>query len=226
MLSVAAEIPVAPDFDYWWNSKGESVEPPNLRRNGESGVERLSTTNLGVLYIKRQRNHLFRDLRHPLGLPTVMREKFATVALNRLGIATPEVVFAEARKTGEGWQAVLVTKELTGYADLENWYRAGGRQRIGEVQHQRLLMHFGSILGVMHRQHWQHSCLYPKHVFLTAGDETSLPDVAMLDLEKIRRRLLPGHAARRDLDQLRRHSRNLWNEQDWQALLAGHNALV
>lgn len=213
-------------FEAWWSIRGESVEPANVRRNGESGVERLEGHALGTLYIKRQRNHLFRSLRYPFGLPTIMREKFATAALGTLGITTPEIVFAEARKEGGDWRAILVTKELTGYIDLETWYRRGGRERLGESQHQQLLVNVGKMLAAMHKKNWQHTCLYPKHIFLTAGDASTAPQLALLDLEKARKKWLPGHAARRDLDQLYRHSRNLWSEQDWQTLVAAHRAAL
>ncbi len=218
------EVPLPTDFDGWWSVRGESVEPANVRRDGESGVERITTPSLGMLYIKRQRNHLFRSLRYPFGLPTVMREKFATDALQKLGIKTPEIVFAEVRKVDGDWQAILVTKALDGYVDLEAWYRAGGKERIGETQHQKLLQKLGRVLGVMHGKQWQHTCLYPKHIFLTAGSVESTPEVALLDLEKARRKCIKGHAARRDLDQLYRHSRKLWSEQEWQVLLSGHNS--
>ncbi|HSC76124.1 MAG TPA: lipopolysaccharide kinase InaA family protein [Pseudomonadales bacterium] len=208
------------DFDGWWQVQGESVEPANVRRNGESGVDRLNT-DAGVLYVKRQRNHLFRSLRYPLGLPTFMREKFAVQALQQINIAVPEIVFADARKISGGWQAILVTKELKGYTDLEDWYRKGGRERLGEHQHEQFLVKLGRVLGVLHHHRWQHTCLYPKHIFVTPGDSVLLPDIALLDLEKARRRLFSAHAARRDLDQLRRHSL-MWNDQDWNALLKGH----
>jgi hypothetical protein len=49
-----------------------------------------------------------------------------------------------------------------------------------------------------------------------------LPEIALIDLEKARRRIFTSHAARRDLDQLRRHSL-MWNQQDWKVLLTGHD---
>ena len=222
-MSVSNDLSVPTDFNGWWNLRGESVEPANVRRDGESGVERLVLPELGMVYIKRQRNHLFRSLRYPLGLPTVMREKFATAALSKMGITTPEIVFAAARKEAGSWQAVLATKSLDGYVDLETWYARAGKQRLGHEQHQRLLIKIGGVLGVMHRAQWQHTCLYPKHIFLTAGDAEILPEIALLDLEKARHCWIPNKAARRDLDQLYRHSRKLWSEQDWQVLLASHN---
>lgn len=216
-------VSVVAGFDYWWAVRGEDVEPANIRRDGESGVQRLQMDD-GVVYVKRQRNHLFRSLRYPLGLPTVMREKAAIIALSRLGIVVPELVFAEARRTKAGWEAVLVTRELSGYTDLAAWYAQGGRERLGEALHTQFLQQLGSTIGLLHRHHWQHTCLYPKHVFVTTGSRDALPAIALLDLEKARRRLSAARCARRDLDQLRRHS-PLWNEQDWQALLAGHSAV-
>jgi len=210
------------DFDYWWQVQGESVEPANVRRNGESGVDRVFTDS-GVLYVKRQRNHLFRSLRYPFGFPTFMREKIAVQALRKININVPVIVFSDARKVAGEWQAILATRELEGYVDLEYWYNQGGRKRLGEQQHEQFLLQLGRMLGLLHSHHWQHTCLYPKHIFVTQGDATQLPEIALIDLEKTRRRIFASHAARRDLDQLRRHS-PMWNEQDWKVLLTGHEA--
>ena len=210
------------DFDYWWQVQGESVEPANVRRNGESGVDRVFTDS-GMLYVKRQRNHLFRSLRYPFGLPTFMREKFAIQALQKININVPTIVFADARKISGEWQAILVTKELHGYVDLECWYKQDGRKRLGEQQHEQFLLQLGRVLGLLHSHHWQHTCLYPKHIFVTQGDAMELPEIALIDLEKARCRIFASHAARRDLDQLRRHSA-MWNEVDWKVLLTGHEA--
>jgi hypothetical protein len=220
VMSVPFLSDLPQDFDGWWQVQGEEVEPVNVRRNGESGVERLNTI-AGVLYVKRQRNHLFRSLRYPFGFPTFMREKLAIKALQKINILAPEIVFAEARKVSGEWCAILVTRELKGYTDLESWYREGGRERLGEQQHQQFLAKMARILSELHRNRWQHTCLYPKHIFVTAGDSGILPDIALLDLEKARRRLFSAYAARRDLDQLRRHSL-MWNDQDWNALMMGH----
>lgn len=213
-------IPASAGFDFWWNVRGEEVEPANVRRNGESGVQRIAT-DIGTLYVKRQRNHLFRSFRYPLGLPTVMREKFAMDAFSGLGIQVPGMVFAEARKVDGDWQAVLVTHELAGFCDLESWYCAGGRERLGEEQHNLFLGKLGRMLGVMHQHRWQHTCLYPKHIFVTAGNASTLPEIALLDLEKARRLFSVARATRRDLDQLRRHAA-MWDDADWHVLMAAH----
>ena len=46
----------ASSFDYWWERQGRWVEPPNLRRGGESGVQVLqqSDPTQPLLYCKRQ----------------------------------------------------------------------------------------------------------------------------------------------------------------------------
>ena len=213
---------IAAGFEYWWHAMGEPVEPPNVRRNGKSGVERLTTEN-GVLYIKRQHDHLFYSLRYPAGYPTAMRESHAIKLIGRIGVRVPEVVFAEAHHIDGQWRAVLVTRNLEGYQDLAQWYAGGGRERLGMEQHRSFLHKLGSVLGLLHRYHWQHTCLYPKHIFVTPGDDGHLPDIALLDLEKARRRLLPGKAAKRDLAQLKRHAK-MWDDEDWKSLLAGHAA--
>ena len=71
------------EFDRWWHSPGEWVEPANQRRGGESGVCLLQhwDTNRPRLYCKRQSGHLYRSLRHPLGRPTILRELQAYRAL-------------------------------------------------------------------------------------------------------------------------------------------------
>ena len=51
------------------------------------------------------------------------------------------------------------------------------------------------------------------------------PEIALIDLEKLRRPYLPWRAARHDLDQLRRHQA-VWNADDWDTLLAAHAAAL
>lgn len=211
-------------FDEWWQCEGDWVEQPNVRRQGESGVKRARDPELGTVYIKRQTGHLYRDLRHPFGRPTVLRERDALAAFAACGVEVPVLVFCDTRQQGGDWQSVLVTRELAGYLEMRRWYRAGGREQLGEPDHQRLLHKIGHTLARIHRQRWQHTCLYPKHIFLSQhADADGLPHVALLDLEKCRRMPTRAWAARRDLDQLRRHAR-LWQPADWQQVLAGHRA--
>jgi hypothetical protein len=70
----------------------------------------------------------------------------------------------------------------------------------------------------MHRHRWQHGCLYAKHVFVAAAADGSV-HIALIDLEKARRRLTVAGASRRDMGQLARH-RGAMPAADWALLLA------
>ena len=74
---------IAPEdrFDYFWSQRGEWVEEPNVRRGGESGVQRIHASGGQLLYAKRQVGHFYRSLRYPFGRPTVLRERDALLAL-------------------------------------------------------------------------------------------------------------------------------------------------
>jgi hypothetical protein len=74
----------------------------------------------------------------------------------------------------------------------------------------------------MHRANWQHSCLYDKHLFVRWQDER--PEVALIDLEKLRRPILYWKAAAHDLDQLKRHQQ-IWSDDEWCMLEAAHRSV-
>ncbi len=224
MSTHAIPSPVQQDaFESWWQREGEWVEPPNQRRGGESGVKRIDDPKLGLLYLKRQVGHLYRNLLHPFGRPTALREKAALLALTDLGVKVPELVYCEARRRG-GWRALLVTRALTGYVNVNAWYEQGGREQFKDC-HDAMLQKLGAMLARMHARRWQHACLYWKHLFIsTRAEADGLPGVAMVDLEKARRRFTSTDAARRDLDQLRRHS-DVWGEQEWEQVLQGHGGV-
>ena len=212
-------------FQRWWNTQGEWVEEPNQRRAGESGVQRirLRDPQQPLLYCKRQIGHLYRSWLHPFGRPTVLRELQALQAIGRLGVRVPEVVYCGTRQLAGQWQALLVTAELEGFISLEDWYQQGLGERFGTAVQERMLAAVGISLGCIHQAHWQHGCCYPKHIFVKVhgeGDAAGV-EVALLDLEKSRRRLRRSAAARHDLRQLRRH-RQAMPELDWQLLLAAH----
>lgn len=206
-------------FDRWWNTAGDWVEAPNVRRGGESGVQRLQLPDGTLAYVKRQVGHLYRSLRHPLGRPTALRERDALIAFRELGIQVPELLFCDAQHAQGGWRALLVSAALEGYQDLDHWYAEGGGKALSEAEHERFLATLGEVLARMHRHRWQHGCLYPKHIFVAerAGPQGKEFSVALLDLEKCRQRLGIDTAARRDMLQLRRHSS--WSAAQWRTLL-------
>lgn len=206
-------------FERYWRQQGEWVEAPNQRRGGESGVQRVHDANGRLLYVKRQVGHTYRNWRYPLGRPTVLRERDALIAMQRLGVGVPEMVFCGAQQGADKqWQALLVTAALDGFVEIDHWYAAGGCERYGDAVHDRVLKTIAHTLARMHLGRWQHGCLYAKHLFVrvTGSGESAQVDVALLDLEKSRQRLTAYKAASHDLKQLRRHSS--WSTADWKKL--------
>lgn len=214
------EVSTENRFDEFWALRGEWVEEPNVRRGGESGVQRVTTADGRVLYAKRQTGHIHRSWLHPFGRPTVLRELAALRGVQKLNVRSPEIIYCGARRNAsKQWEALLVTAALEGFDEIENWYAAGGRERYGEELHTRLLKELAETLARMHRGRWQHSCIYIKHVFVRIAGEgpDARPEVALLDFEKCRQRLTAMGAAQHDMKQLRRHSS--FSDVDWKQLL-------
>ncbi|MDR3087593.1 MAG: phosphotransferase [Azoarcus sp.] len=199
------------DFDRWWNSPGQWVEPANQRRGGESGVCLLQQEEgRPPLYCKRQTGHIYRTLCHPFGRPTILREHQVYRAFARIGVKTPTIVYCAARKHQGQWQALLITEALEGFVSLEQWYGTG--QHTNAQLNQIMLRQLSATLARMHRAAWQQSCCYPKHIFVKVQENENAPpevEIALLDLEKTRRRLRAKDAARHDLDQLGRRRGNM-----------------
>jgi tRNA A-37 threonylcarbamoyl transferase component Bud32 len=217
LIALAQSEPIPDTFERWWQVRGDWVEAPNQRRGGESGVQRGHTKSGQLLYIKRQLGHLHRSWRYPLGRPTVLRELHAMQALRALGIRVPALVYGGAQHRGGQWRALLVSEALEGFVSLEQWY-AGERPEAG--LNLRMLQQLARMLERLHRAGWQHGCLYAKHIFVKPGtglqgDEV---EVALLDLEKSRRRWFAAAASRHGLAQLQRH-RGGMPEADWQRLI-------
>ncbi|MBP0951946.1 lipopolysaccharide kinase InaA family protein [Pseudomonas alliivorans] len=211
-------------FSHFWSQRGEWVEEPNVRRGGESGVQRLVTDDGQTLYSKRQTGHIYRSWLHPFGRPTVLRERDALEGLNRLGVSVPQIVFCGAERTENEWRALLVTEALEGFEEFEKWLAAGGREQYGELLYEQMLSEIGKTLARMHLGRWQHSCLYIKHIFVRVTGEgaQARAEVALLDLEKGRRRWTAYGAAQHDMKQLRRHSS--FSAADWQKLVYFYQA--
>lgn len=200
------------DFGYWWNVPGDWVEPPNERRNGWSGMLRVRDGGT-LYYVKRQRNHLCRTVAHPLGWPTASREWYYIDQLRRIGLHVAEPVFHGVSTGPEGKDAVLVTRELAGFTALSELTSLDHGQRI------TLARALGHSLGVMHRARLQHSSLYDKHIMVRWHADR--PEIALIDLEKMRRRPSRRAAARHDLEQLRRRQ-GILGDEEWAVLEDAH----
>lgn len=207
------------DFNSWWTRTGEWVEEPNRRRGGESGVQMLAPSTVGqpCLYSKRQIGHRFISWRYPLGRPTILREKKAMQALIRLGIQVPKLVFYGAEKQNKDWHALLVTEELTDFISLEAWYDQQPKPPADSALIEPVLEQIANTLYRMHRAGWQHSCCYAKHIFIKINPQHA-PEIALLDLEKARRRWPAQRAALHDIKQLKRH-RGQMPDAHWQLFL-------
>ncbi|MGX9568563.1 InaA protein [Pseudomonas viciae] len=223
-VAQASTIPFD-DFEYFWSQQGEWVEEPNVRRGGESGVQRIKSKDGKLLYAKRQTGHIHRSWLYPFGRPTVLRERDALLALTRLGVRVPQLIFCGAQRDPvHKWRALLVTQALEGFEEIKHWYAAGGRERHGEAVHDQILAALAESLARMHMGRWQHGCIYIKHVFVrvTGEGEAARAEVALLDFEKCRQRLTARSAASHDLKQLRRHSS--FSDADWKKLVYFYEA--
>lgn len=190
-------------FDRLWNLPETWVEPPNHRRGGFSGVIRATFDGQPV-YIKKQVNHNHRSLRHPLGQPTALREYEAMAIAKQLGVATPVPLFCESKQVGREQRTLLVTQALEGYVSVNDlpWPTASSETSA-------LLSAVAQTLAKLHRARWQHSALYPTHIFVKI--EQNAIRVALLDLEKMHRRLTIKQASRHDVEQFLRRNRR-WDD--------------
>ena len=204
-------------FAEWWERAGTWVEEPNRRRNGWSGM--LTISHGGVIYyVKRQCNHTCRTLTPPFSCPTTRREHDNIVRLRKIGIITPTPVFHGERRTASGQEGILVTEELRGFRALDQ------QTNLSEEARRTLAAAVGQTLGRLHRSAYQHSCLYPKHIMVRWTDANA-PEIALIDLEKLRKHPFRRQAARHDLDQLARHQ-SLWAPDEWHLLLAHHTTAM
>jgi hypothetical protein len=219
-LRNVSTVPTLANLDNWWQIQGEWVEEPNDRRGGYSGVQRIIQQGQ-LLYAKKQTGHTYRSLLHPWGRPTVLRERDALLNALKAGVSVPEIVYCAAERGTEGWRAMLVTKALEGFQPLDDWYASNPREQCDPTLHQQLLQQIAQSLANLHNARRQHGCMYAKHIFVRIQTADANPSctIALLDLEKSRRRLTRKQAALHDMLQLRRHS--TWDQADWKSLI-GH----
>lgn len=203
-------------FDALWALKLEAVDEPNTERGGWSTFYRLELDER-AFYLKRQSNHLTRSLLHPFGEPTFAREFRNIRRYAELNIpALQAAFFAERRVPGER-RAVLLTRALDGWQDLDSWLPRW--HELDALHRGAILRACGELARRLHQAGQMHGCFYPKHIFLREQD--GRVDAQLIDLEKTRPLLLGRRDRIKDLEPLLRRAR-IWSEAEVRELLAAY----
>ncbi len=198
----------SPEFDSIWMGNHNWCESPNIRRGGWSGVRivQIDTADGRVpIYLKQQFRHSYRSWKNLFRKqPTALREYRNIRRLEAIGVPTPEVLMFAVK----GETAILGTRALDNYQALDQV----DLEQLSLLQRRELVRSVARCISKLHRFHFQHNCLYPKHIFVRQqGDNWS---VKLIDLEKMRRRWGRDAAMRHDLDTLYRRSITLFNRRD------------
>lgn len=211
-------------FEALWAIQLEAVDEPNTERGGWSSVYRLDLGE-SAFYLKRQSNHLTRTLSHPLGEPTFAREFRNIQRYAALGIPALQAAFFAERKLPGEHRAILLTRALDGWCDLDSLLPGWAEQT--DEQRAAILHACGVLARQLHEAGQVHGCFYPKHIFLR--ESPSGFDAQLIDLEKTRPLLFGKRDRVRDLEPLLRRA-GAWSEADMQgfltAYLDGRNGLA
>ena len=206
------------DFEALWALQLDAVDEPNTGRGGWSSVFRLELEGKGY-YLKRQSDYLTRTLHRPFGEPTFAREFRNIVRYQKLHIPALQAVFYGERKQAGQHRAVLMTRALDDWSDLDSqlaqWAQVGAAARDG------MLIACGQLARTLHAAGQVHGCFYPKHIFLRQRREGW--DAQLIDLEKTRPLLFGMRDRLRDLEPLLRRA-PVWGEHDVRTLLAAYLA--
>lgn len=194
----------------WQFEEGNWFEALNYRRGGWSGVSRtelkLPDGSPVGLFIKRQENHVYRSWQNWFRpMATFEREFRNILAFQKEGIPTLEVVYFGQRRVCGKLRAILITRALTGYQDFESWMTSAAFSRDVKAKVFRSL---AMVIKAMHMRHFQHNCLYPKHIFIREQVLGKF-DIRLIDLEKAKRWPFKRNASLRDLSTLNRHTHHL-----------------
>ena len=203
-------------FDALWALKLEAVDEPNTERGGFSSVYRLDLGE-SAFYLKRQSNHLTRSLWHPFGEPTFAREFRNIQRYAALGIPALQAAFFAERKLPGEYRAVLLTRALDGWSDLDSFLPAW--RECSESQRSAILQACGKLAKQLHGAGQLHGCFYPKHIFLR--ETASGFDAQLIDLEKTRPLLFGRRDRIKDLEPLLRRA-CVWSEVEVNILLTAY----
>ena len=204
------------DFDALWAVQLEAVDEPNTSGGGWSSVFRMDLEGRGF-YLKRQSNYLTRTLHSPLGEPTFAREFRNIQRYQQMGIPALEAVFFGERKVSGERRAVLLTRALDGWHDLDSLLEQW--PQLTPAQQQAIVHECGLLARRVHAARQVHGCFYPKHIFLQADGAGYRAQ--LIDLEKTRPLLLGQRDRVKDIEPLLRRA-HAWGEAEVRALLAAY----
>ncbi|KQB51634.1 lipopolysaccharide kinase [Pseudomonas endophytica] len=204
------------DFDALWNLQLDAVDEPNTSRGGWSTVFRMDLEGQGF-YLKRQSNYLTRTLHRPLGEPSFAREFRNIQRYQQLGIPALEAVFFGERKVPGERRAILMTRALDGWNDLDSLLEQW--PQLTREQQQAILRTCGQLARQLHAARQVHGCFYPKHIFVQADGAGYRAQ--LIDLEKTRPLLLGQRDRVKDIEPLLRRAQ-VWTAEDVRTLLAAY----
>ena len=203
-------------FDALWARELDAVDEPNSVRGGWSSVFRLDLEGHGY-YLKRQSNYQMHTLHAPFGEPSFAREFRNISRYEKLGIPALKAVFFGERKVKGEVRAILLTRALDGWDDLDSLLQRWSD--LSETQHTAILQACGQLAQCLHGKRQVHGCFYPKHIFLqVSGDGYQ---AQLIDLEKTRPLLLGQRDRVKDLEPLLRRAPE-WSEAQLRILLAAY----
>lgn len=204
------------NFNAIWDLETEWFEEPNKRRGGWSGVVKVDldiAEGKTCVFIKRQENHITKTLFHPVrGMPTFEREFNNILRMQKRNLPIMELVYFSKRVINGNLQSILITKALTDYIPLESERFLSSGDLVKNTAHKdKLLTSVADTLRLIHQHHYQHNCLYLKHLFVKPDGDNW--DIKIIDLEKLKWRFFKQDAVFRDLYTLHRHAQG-WSVKD------------
>lgn len=202
-------------FEALWALQLPEVDKPNRAGRGWSSVVRLELEERRY-YLKRQTNYLKRSLIRPFGEPTVACEFRNIQRYARKGIAALDAAFFARQDVAGEKRAILLTRALDGWVDLEALLRSWAT--LAAAQRQAVLRACGELAARLHGARETHGCFYPKHIFLRQLDDGY--GARLIDLEKTRT-LLRRQDRVRDLEALVRRA-GFWSELELRELLGSY----
>lgn len=205
-------------FEALWTLDLPSVDEPNTGRGGFSSVS-LLTLEDRVYFLKRQSDHLSRDLLHPFGRPTFAKEFVNIRRFAAAGISAPSAAYFAQRKIEGRCCAILMTHALMGWQDLTEFFPLW--PGLSEEQRKGILQACGRLAARLHGAGLMHGCFYPKHIFLRP-DEQGYYQACLIDLEKARRSWLGQRDRINDLETLLRRAVGHIGESGFRQLLVAY----